>query len=63
MGVSPGEAIYIGDHPKNDIQAPKAIGMKAIWKKDEHWSCLDADGEIDGLSEVTGLVRRLNTED
>ncbi|ANU09154.1 HAD-superfamily hydrolase [Planococcus antarcticus DSM 14505] len=62
LGVSASEAIYIGDHPKNDIQAAKLIGMKTIWKKDGHWSCLDADGEIDGLKEIAEWVERLNTE-
>ncbi|MDQ0430693.1 putative hydrolase of the HAD superfamily [Planomicrobium stackebrandtii] len=62
LGVSPGEAVYVGDHPKNDIEAAKAVGMKAIWKKDYHWSCLEADGEIDGLHEVTGWIERLNAE-
>ncbi|ALS80007.1 HAD family hydrolase [Planococcus kocurii] len=62
FGVSPNEAVYIGDHPKNDIQAAKAIGMKTIWKKSQHWSCLEADGEIDHLQEISEVVRRLNTE-
>lgn len=63
LDALPGEAVYIGDHPENDIQAAKAIGMKTIWKKDGHWSCLDADGAIDGLHEIAGLVERLNTEE
>lgn len=62
LGVSPGEAVYVGDHPKNDIEAAKAVGMKTIWKKDEHWSCLDADGEIDGLHEVAALIEGFNAE-
>lgn len=62
LNVSAGEAVYIGDHPQNDIHAAKAVGMKAIWKKGEHWSCQEADGEIAGLNEVPGLVERLNAE-
>ena len=60
LGVSAEEAIYIGDHPKNDIQAAKALGMKTIWKKDRQWNCLDADVEIDDLNEIVELVERLN---
>lgn len=60
LGVLPEEAVYVGDHPKNDIQAAKAAGLKAIWKKDEHWSCLGANGEVDGLNEVVGVIERLN---
>lgn len=62
LGVSPSEAVYVGDHPKNDIQAAKAVGMKAIWKKGEHWNCLDADGEIDGLGEIAAWIERLNAK-
>ncbi|WP_298829676.1 HAD family hydrolase [uncultured Planococcus sp.] len=63
LGVSPDEAVYIGDHPQNDIQAAQAIGMKAIWKKDPHWSCMGADGEIDDLNEIGRLVEHFNTEE
>jgi len=62
LGVSPDEAVYIGDHPKNDIQAAQAIGMKAIWKRDPYWSCLGADGEIDELHEIVGLLERFDAE-
>ena len=62
LDISPDEAVYIGDHPKNDIQAAQALGMKAIWKKDPHWSCVDADGEIDELNEIASWVEHFNTE-
>lgn len=62
LGVSPDEAVYIGDHPKNDIQAAQAIGMKAIWKRDAYWNCQAADGEIDDLNEIVGLLERFNAE-
>jgi len=29
--VNPNEAIHIGDHPVQDIQAAKDVGMKTIW--------------------------------
>ena len=62
LGISPAEAVYIGDHPKNDIQAAGAVGMKTLWKKDQHWSCLGADGEIDDLSEIVGWIERFNAK-
>jgi FMN phosphatase YigB (HAD superfamily) len=29
--VAPHETIHIGDHPIQDIQAAKDVGMKTIW--------------------------------
>lgn len=62
FGISPAEAVYIGDHPRNDIQAAGAVGMKTIWKRDQHWNCLDADGEIDDLSEIVEWIERFNSK-
>lgn len=62
LSVSPDEAVYVGDHPINDIQAAQAVGMKAIWKKDPHWNCLGADGEVDDLREIAELIERFNSE-
>lgn len=63
LGISADETVYIGDHPKNDIQAAKAIGMKTIWKKDRHWNCTDADQEINSLDEIMKVVECLKTEE
>lgn len=62
FGLSPAEAVYIGDHPKNDIQAAGAVGMNTLWKKDRHWNCLDADGEIEDLSEISEWIERFNSK-
>jgi putative hydrolase of the HAD superfamily len=34
LGVKPEEAVFVGDHPTNDIEASLKVGMKAIWKED-----------------------------
>ncbi|NMO97138.1 HAD family hydrolase [Paenibacillus lemnae] len=31
LGVSPDECLFIGDHPKNDIEGAGKAGMKTIW--------------------------------
>lgn len=31
LGVNINECVYIGDHPKNDIEGAKSAGMHAIW--------------------------------
>ena len=61
LGVSADEAVYIGDHPENDIRAAKAVGMKTIWKKDLQWKFSAADKEITDLNEITEWIERLNT--
>jgi putative hydrolase of the HAD superfamily len=33
LGVSAGEAMYVGDSPSHDITPPKSIGMRATWAK------------------------------
>ncbi len=30
LGVAPGEAVYIGDSPENDVSGPKQAGMRAV---------------------------------
>ncbi|MFD1019457.1 HAD family hydrolase [Thalassobacillus hwangdonensis] len=48
LGVAASESMYIGDHPEKDVQAAKAVGMKAMWKKSEVWDApVDADGVIE----------------
>ncbi len=31
LGVSPGQAVHIGDHPVYDVQGAKRAGLSAIW--------------------------------
>lgn len=54
LEVSPSEAIFVGDHPINDIQAPKLVGMKTVWKRTDIWNDMEiaADFTIDGLNEL-----------
>ncbi|MBK9384797.1 MAG: TIGR02253 family HAD-type hydrolase [Planctomycetes bacterium] len=33
LGISPESAMYVGDHPKNDIDPPKKIGMITVWHR------------------------------
>jgi putative hydrolase of the HAD superfamily len=56
LGVAPHESIYIGDHPINDVKAANNAGMISVWKRDDAWSCDDADFIIDDLSEVLKLT-------
>ncbi|QYR24156.1 HAD family hydrolase [Paenibacillus sp. sptzw28] len=60
LEVEAEESIYIGDHPINDVQASRNVGMKGVWKKDPQWEIpLDVDGIISDLLEVPELVKSL----
>ncbi len=38
LGVSAAECVFVGDHPVNDVAAAKAVGMRAVWKRDRFFS-------------------------
>ncbi|NBI28704.1 HAD family hydrolase [Chengkuizengella marina] len=46
LGVKPEQAIYVGDHPENDVIASRKVGMKGLWKKNYLY---DAPSENDGI--------------
>lgn len=57
LEVHADEAVYVGDHPLNDIQASRMAGMKAIWKSNASFSsAAGADAIIEGLDELPAIV-------
>src|SRR5690606_29512158 len=60
LNVSASESIFVGDHPENDVEAAKNVGMIGVWKKDTQWSAAVADFIIDGLLEVPLIVDRIS---
>ncbi len=60
LQVSPNEAIFVGDHPKNDVKAAQDVGMKGIWKRDAHWEDVEADYIVDGLLEIPLVIQECN---
>lgn len=56
LGVKPHEAVYIGDHPENDIAAAKAVGMSAIWMENPHGQAPTADFKVSHLQQLPALV-------
>jgi putative hydrolase of the HAD superfamily len=57
LGVRPGEAIFVGDHPENDIKASKKVGMWTVWKRNAQFShAVDSDLIIDDLDELVQWV-------
>ncbi|ASK63747.1 L-2-haloalkanoic acid dehalogenase [Virgibacillus phasianinus] len=57
LHVSPNEAMYVGDHPDNDIKAARSIGMTGVWKGNPYWNSVDADFVINDLIELSLLIR------
>ncbi|WLD92302.1 HAD family hydrolase [Alkalihalobacillus sp. AL-G] len=60
LNVEPDECIFVGDHPINDVKAAKNVGMKAVWKRDEHWGCVEADFILNDLSELPLFIDKVN---
>lgn len=61
LGVDAKTAIFVGDHPKNDVEAAAQAGMKSIWKRNSQWPSANADFIIDGLAEIPVIVEALNS--
>jgi FMN phosphatase YigB (HAD superfamily) len=59
LGVTPAEAVFVGEHPEIDIRGAQDAGMRAIWKRDDYWgSCPFADAVIEELDELPGVLDR-----
>ncbi|WP_284037673.1 HAD family hydrolase [Neobacillus sp. 114] len=62
LKVLPQESIYVGDHPENDVQAARNLGMKAIWKKDTQLNEVETDYMIEDLLEIPIIIDNINNE-
>ncbi|PLT29520.1 HAD family hydrolase [Peribacillus deserti] len=60
LDISPGQSIYVGDHPVNDIKGALDAEMKAIWKKDPGWDpTFSHDTVIEILTELPPAAEKL----
>ncbi|GDY12670.1 hypothetical protein LBMAG53_15480 [Planctomycetota bacterium] len=61
-GCSPGEILHVGDHPDRDIAGARLAGLRTCLRHTEgiYQSIAQADAEILHLSELPGVVERLN---
>lgn len=57
LDVKAAEACYVGDHPINDIEAARNVGLMTIWKKNELYADANADEVIDTLPEIVSIVK------
>lgn len=63
LGVRPHEAVFVGDHPANDVEASMRAGMRGVWKEDA--SLGEPAGpalRIRELPELHGLIAALAEE-
>lgn len=56
LSIKAHEAVYIGDHPENDVAAAQAVGMKAVWIENPHGQSPAADFTIRHLHELPALI-------
>ncbi|CAM3803644.1 HAD family hydrolase [Marinicrinis lubricantis] len=57
LAVRAEEAVYVGDHPVNDVEASIRAGMKAVWKRDQHMDKPSrVNGIIDHFDELAELI-------
>lgn len=56
LGVLPSECVFIGDHPENDVQGAKNVGMIGVWKKDVQWMDIQAEYVVDDLMDILAIV-------
>ncbi|WP_435251713.1 HAD family hydrolase [Streptomyces tendae] len=64
--AAPGQTLYVGDHPANDVFPAKAAGLRAAHIRRGPWGHLWADSDevvaaadwrIDGLTELANIIR------
>lgn len=42
LGVAAQEVLFVGDHPINDVSAPRALGMKTVWVRSAAYDAPEA---------------------
>ncbi|KZE63964.1 L-2-haloalkanoic acid dehalogenase [Fictibacillus phosphorivorans] len=57
LNVKTEECMFVGDHPKNDVEAAKNTGMLAVWKTSPYWDEAEAaDYRINDLEELKKII-------
>ncbi|MDQ0116277.1 HAD family hydrolase [Paenibacillus harenae] len=61
LGVKPSDAIYVGDHPVNDVLGARRAGLRSVWfRGDEPWDERLEKGEptLIHLSEIRNIINK-----
>jgi len=61
LSVKPLDAVFVGDNPSLDIEPAKALGMRAVWRRNgcfpEPKSC---DGIYSNIDELPGMLKNID---
>ena len=63
LGVAPGEALFVGDRVREDVEGPKRLGMRAVllteWRQEDDPGL--ADFVIQRMGELAPIVDRMRS--
>ena len=61
LGLEAHEAVFVGDHPVNDVEASIKAGMIGIWKEDEFFEKpSNVNGSIKNLIEIKDILESIS---
>lgn len=60
LEVTPEEAVFVGDNPREDILGAQGIGMRAVWMRSREFPLRDVqpDAIVDALPELLPILER-----
>ena len=62
LGLSPNELLYVGDHPKNDVDASRRAGYTPVWVRTiNQWLFDDIEKckyQVDTVAELPELITK-----
>jgi putative hydrolase of the HAD superfamily len=57
LGVAPGHAVFVGDHPDFDVAGARAAGLRAVWRPGSlARPPVAADAAIEHLGDLLDLL-------
>ncbi|MFD1737154.1 HAD family hydrolase [Bacillus salitolerans] len=59
LGVQACDSIFVGDHPIDDVEAAKKVGLMTIWCENPNWGSADAHKRCASISELPSLILEL----
>jgi putative hydrolase of the HAD superfamily len=62
LGLTPAEAMYVGDNPEHDIAPPRLLGMRTVWARRASKHTLEGTGiepdhVVSDFVELEGILR------
>ncbi|MBM6619386.1 HAD family hydrolase [Bacillus suaedaesalsae] len=59
LSVNKEHAVYIGDHPVDDIKAASDVGLQTIWKRNDYWGRAETGYSFDSMRDLPALIEYL----